>query len=406
MPTLSRQGSFLTAGLVAALALWASAAPTVVYPLYASQWGLTTATTTAVFAVYPLVLVVTLIVFGNLSDSIGRRTTILIGLGLLFTGSLSFAFAADLSWVFVGRALMGAGVGFALSPATAAMVEFARDSSRASSATTAATAGGLTLAALVGGALVQYGPEPLHLTFWVLAVATALGIVLAWFLPRHVVDPSVTRWQPRWPMIPRNSRMPFSAGTLGVSAAYCLGAIYLALGAQIAHDLVGSPNVLLDGAVIGLSAVSIGVVAILGRAIPARTALVVGPLLATAGLSALVVAGLQHSLIAFLVSSVIGGAGYSLMFAGGLGLVTAGAPVHHRAMVLSAAYVIAYVLQAATALGLGRLVTSMGLQRAIEIGSPAVLLLGFAALLLTRLHRPPAPIATDPRPRLLERTHP
>ena len=94
------------------------------------------------------------------------------------------------------------------------------------------------------------------------------------------------------------------------------------------------------------------------------------------------------------------------MFAGGLGLVTAGAPVHHRAMVLSAAYVIAYVLQAATALGLGLLVTSTGLQRAIEIGSPAVLLLGFAALLLTRLHRPRAPIATDPRPRLLERTHP
>jgi len=406
MPTLSRRGSFLTAGLVAALALWASAAPTVVYPLYASQWALTTATTTAVFAVYPLVLVVTLIVFGNLSDSIGRRITILIGLGLLFAGSMAFAVAPDLSWVFVGRALMGAGVGFALSPATAAMVEFARESSRASSATTAATAGGLTLATLVGGALVQYAPEPLHLTFWVLAIACALGIGLAWFLPRHTMDPTAQRWRPRRPMIPQDRRIPFAAGTLGVSAAYSLGAIYLALGAQIARDLVGSPNVLLDGAVIALSAVSIGVVAVLGRAIPARTALVVGPLLASAGLAALVVAGLQHSLIAFLVSSIIGGAGYSLMFAGGLGLVTSGASVHHRAMVLSATYVIAYVLQAVTAFGLGLLVTSTGLQRAIEIASPAVLLLGFAALVLTRLHRPPAPIATDSRPRLLERTHP
>ena len=51
------------------------------------------------------------------------------------------------------------------------------------------------------------------------------------------------------------------AGALGISAAYAMGAIFLALGAQIARDLVRRDNAFLDGAIIALSAVAIGVVA-------------------------------------------------------------------------------------------------------------------------------------------------
>ena len=79
---------------------------------------------------------------------------------------------------------------------------------------------------------------------------------------------------------------------------------------------------------------------------------------------------------------------YSLLFSGGLGLVTLSAPVHHRAAVLSAAYVVAYVLQAAAALGIGALATSSTLLRALEIGSPLVLALGVAGLVVARIgHR-------------------
>ncbi|MBO0843422.1 MAG: MFS transporter, partial [Nocardioides sp.] len=71
--TSGRAAAYWTAAGVAALALWASAAPSMSYPLYAARWGLTETTTTAVFALYPLVLVITLIVLGDLSDHIGRR---------------------------------------------------------------------------------------------------------------------------------------------------------------------------------------------------------------------------------------------------------------------------------------------------------------------------------------------
>ena len=391
--TLSPRASFWTAAAVVGLALWASGAPTIVYPLYAQDWHLAPSVTTAIFAVYPLVLVPVLIVFGNLSDVIGRRAVILMGLVALAAGSVAFGLAPDLTWVFIGRALMGVGVGLALSPATAAMVEFGgRDGARrASSATTAASAAGLALATIVGGALVQYAPAPLHLSFWVLVAVTVLVIGFALALPRHTRDESAGPWRPRLPRAPRDERPAFVAGTLGISAAFAMGAIYLALGAQIARDLVRSDNVFVDGAIISLSAIAIGAVAIAARSVAPRVAVTVGPGLALVGLGLLVVAGLSHSLPAFIGSSLIAGAGYSLMFSGGLGLVTRSAPAHHRAAVISAAYVIGYLVQAAAALGIGAIATAAGLQFALEVGAPAVLLLGLAALVVANTRRAPVP---------------
>jgi hypothetical protein len=57
MRVLNRRASFWTSTAVVGHALWASAAPTVTYPLYADQWHLTATATTSVFAVFPVVLV-------------------------------------------------------------------------------------------------------------------------------------------------------------------------------------------------------------------------------------------------------------------------------------------------------------------------------------------------------------
>jgi MFS family permease len=174
------------------------------------------------------------------------------------------------------------------------------------------------------------------------------------------------------------------AGALGIAAAYSMGAIYLALGAQIARDLLHSGNTFVDGAMIALSAVAIGAVAIAARRLAAPTALLAGPILATVGLAALIVAGSQQSVPLFVLSSVVGGAGYALLFSGGLGAVTQSAPPDHRAMVLSAAYVVGYVPQAGTALGLGELTRRADLESALVVGVPVVLAIGYVAAFLVR----------------------
>lgn len=393
--TLGRRASFWTAAAVAALALWTSGAPSVSYPLYAAEWHLTPTTTNAIFAVYPIVLVLVLVVLGDLSDHVGRRASIVSGLVATLVGVVLFAVAPSVAWVFVGRAFMGLGVGLSLSPASAAMVELSAPGQvgRASSITTAATATGLALATLVGGALVQYGPDPLHLDYWVLAVVVAAVLVLAWFLPSHVASEDPAPWRLRGLTVPPGLGGTFATAVLAVSAAYALGSVVLAMGAQIARQLVGSTNVLVTGALLSVSAVVIGLVAVASRRVPARWLVGGGTVASILGLGLLTLSATAHSLPLFFGGMVLGGAGYSFNFLGGLTLVNAHAPATHRAGMLSSVLVVAYLVQGAAALLLGAIATSASLAAALDVGSPAIGVICVAALVLVLAVRRPRPDA-------------
>src|SRR4029077_9114401 len=177
------------------------------------------------FAVFPIVVVSVLICFGDISDYIGRRTTMLVGLAFLLLGTLCFAIAPSVLWIFVGRAFIGVGVGLSASPATAAMLEFsaAGQSGRASSLATLAHAIGLALATLVGGALIQYGPYPTRLNYWVLLIVLAVLFAAAWLLPRQSASEVPGRWRPKVPSIPRELRKIFPASATEATSGYSIG---------------------------------------------------------------------------------------------------------------------------------------------------------------------------------------
>src|ERR1700682_6108310 len=223
--TLGRRASFWVAAAVIAHTLWTSAAPSLTYPLYASEWGLTHTVTTAIFAVFPIVVVAVLIFSGDISDYMGRRSTILIGLGSSLLGTALFAIAPSVLWVFVGRAFIGLGVGLCAGPAAAALLEFsaAGQESRASSINTLAQAVGLALATIVGGALIQNAPFPTHLNFWVLWVVLASLFAATWFLPRTVSNKAPGRWQPKLPSIPRGIRKIFAVSAIAAAPGYVMG---------------------------------------------------------------------------------------------------------------------------------------------------------------------------------------
>ncbi|WP_106815650.1 MFS transporter [Microbacterium timonense] len=382
--TLPPRARFWTAAAVAGISLWTSAAPTTTYPLYASTWHLTATATTAIFAIYPITLVVFLLVFGQVSDYIGRRNAMLIGVAGMFLGVLLFALAPSVGWVFAGRALVGAGVGLALAPATAAAVEFSRkgQEGRASSTTTAATAVGLSLATIIGGGLIQYAPLPLYLDFWVLLGVVGVVLVLVFLLPRTPANVAQGRWRPRPITIPRGIRLLYAASAASVTAAYAFGSVFLALGADIAQDLIGSQDVFVTGVVLAIMSVIIGITAIVTRRIAPRVLVLTGAVITMADLVLLEAAAQLHSLPLFMVTTVFSGAGYGLLFSGGLGLIATHAPAHHRGGTIAAVYLVAYVIQGAVALGLGAVATAAGLGTALAVGAGAISALAVLVLVL------------------------
>jgi MFS family permease len=90
------------------LLFFAAAAPSPLYGVYQAQWRFSAITLTAIFAIYALFLLVTLLVFGSVSDYLGRRRVILAGLVMAAGACGLFLAAHGVGMLFAARALQGA----------------------------------------------------------------------------------------------------------------------------------------------------------------------------------------------------------------------------------------------------------------------------------------------------------
>lgn len=401
MSVLARRGTFAAAILVLALCLWSSGAPSVLYPVYASRWDLTPLTITAVFATYPLALLVMLLVAGGLPDVIGRRRSMLAGIALIGLGAVAFAVARDVSLLFVGRALQGVGAGLAMGAASASVVETSPFASprAAGAVTTVATSGGLTLALVLGGALAQLLPLPLVLVHVVLAVLAVGALVLVALTPD---DRAATgRFRPQLPRVAPGTGGAVTTATLGVVVAYCVGGVFMALGAQMARQLTGTTDLLVVGLLLGLSSAAIGCTALVIARVPPVVSSAVGAAVSLVALAPMVATAATGTMAAFLVWCLASGVGYSFCFTGGVGLVGKEAPASHRAGTFSLVYLAAYLLQTIVSVGAGALATARGLPIAIDgaavvVGVFCIALLG-SSLAGIRDQRHPAGARTPRR---------
>ena len=395
---LGRHASLLVSAGVVSHTLWTSAAPALTYGLYAQEWHLTHTVTAGIFAIYPIGVVVMLVGFGGISDQIGRRATMLGGLFASLAGALLFAVAPDVSWVFGGRALMGIGVGLAASPSTAAILEFSSPKRAKSAAlvTMGAQAIGFAAALLLGGALTEYGPWPTRLCFWVLALFLIVLLIGTWLLPRHTPGGATGDWRSRMPSVPRHVRRAFGVSSTAMVAAYTFGVLVLSLGGQVEHDLIGSPNALLNGAVLSLFPIVMGAIGIIARTLAPRVALIVGALISCSSMVLLILAVSLRDLVIYLLATAAAGGAYSLLFVGGLQMNSAAAPERNRGGILAALYLLSYLSMGALALVLGAIATTRGLSFAVDLGAAAIILMNVATLVLATTPSTTSPSTAPP----------
>src|SRR6267143_904276 len=95
--------SFWTVAATLWLFLFAAAAPSPLYGMYAARWQFSALTLTEVFAVYAVALLVALLLTGSLSDFAGRRPVILGAIAIELASMLTFVAASDVTWLFVAR---------------------------------------------------------------------------------------------------------------------------------------------------------------------------------------------------------------------------------------------------------------------------------------------------------------
>jgi MFS family permease len=367
--TLSQPAAYALVAYVIGLALFASGTPSPLYATYRELWGFSPVVLTLVYAVYAFGVLASLILAGRVSDEVGRRPVLLVALGTLMGATVLFMLADSVVWLFVARAVQGLATGLALGAASASLLDLhaRRDPAGVGLTNGVVSAGGLGLGVLVSAALVQLAPAPRVLPYVALFVLFAIALAGALAMPEPIAERSRLRLTPQRPSVPAVVRRPFFLAALGVTSSWSIGGLFISLGPQLSASLFHSTNHLVAGVGVFALAGSAAVAQLaFGRSAPWLAASV-GSIALSAGMLLIVLAASEDSSGIFLAGAVIGGAGFGLAFLGALRALSAAIPHEHRAQVMSAFYVVAYVSISIPAVLAGVAVTPLGLEATFEI---------------------------------------
>lgn len=349
-------------GVIAA-AFAGSTLITPLYSLYQDTFGFSEITLTLVYAAYAVGNVIALLVFGRLSDQIGRRRVAIPAVALAAVGTLLFLCARSTAWLFVARVVSGLAVGCAAGTATAWVADLLGPTKRPRAAVLAASANfaGIAIGPLIAGPLIEYMPYPLQLPHVVyLVVLAAAGIVAAGTRETVAARPrNQISLRPRIG-VPRELRPRFVAPAVTGFATFALVGFYAALVPGLVHDALGEHNRALGAAVVATVFVAATIVIPLSAKLASDTAMRAGLALFIPSVGLLVLSQALRMLGVLLAASVLAGVASALGYRGSLARVTELAPDDRRAEVVSTYYIVGFAGNAVPVIGVGLVTRAMG----------------------------------------------
>ncbi|CAM5639605.1 MULTISPECIES: MFS transporter [Streptomyces] len=327
--------------------LGSSSAPTPLYAIYQQHWGFSPITVTVVFGVYAVAVLSSLLLFGRLSDHVGRRPVIVTALVVQVVAMALFITAGDVGALMVARVLQGLSVGAAAGALGAGMLDLhpRRGGFLNSFAPMLGTASG----ALVSGLIVQYLPAPTRLVYTVLLGVFALQALAVLAMPETVSRKpgALASMVPEFKM-PKSARVSVAVAAPVMFAVWSMSGLYGALGPSLMRTLEHSTSVVWGGLPLFVLAVFAAVTTITLRSAAARTVMLlsIGTLVAGAAITLFSIGSGQGgtwSVVGFFVGTAIAGVGFGSGFQGGIRLVIPQLEAHERAGALSLLYVVCYV---------------------------------------------------------------
>lgn len=341
-----RAASFWLLAVLLGFFLFAASAPSPLYAVYQAKWSFSSVTLTAIYAVYALGALVALLTTGRLSDHVGRRNVVILGLVIQIAGMAAFIVAEGVGMLFVARSLQGVGTGIATGAITAWLLDLQPPENPRFGGIVGGVAlvAGLGAGALGSSLLVQYGPDPLHLVYWLLTAFFAVALVAMFVLP-DVVErtPGAARSIRPQIGVPRAARSAFAALVPSLIATWALGGLYLSLGPALSASLLKSDSRIAGGLLIAaLMGAGAAASAFVRRADP-RLIVIRGSLVLVAGVGITLLAVAIGSAVGLYAGSVFAGLGFGPAFSGVVRSLAPLAPPDKRGGLLAAMYIAIYL---------------------------------------------------------------
>ena len=382
-----RLGAGVALGAVVLMMAGASA-PSPFYPDLQASLGLQPWVVTAVFAVYAVALLVTLLVFGSVSDHVGRRPVVTAGFLLLAASFALFQGADTAAVLFDARILQGVASGLLLSTLSAAVADFEHPSRPDSAAAANAIAPmvGLAVGAVVSGVILQVAADARLIVFDALVLLSLLLAAGVWLIPetapRH--EGLLASLRPRV-AVPPVIRGVLARSAPAIFAGWATGGMFLSLGAAIMRTELGTTSHILQGLAIGALAGAGAAAAYVFRHRSARATTLYGTAALAGGTVLSLLALPTGSPTAYLIAVVVAGSGFGTAFFGILRTIMPLLPAHERAEVFAAIFIVSYLAFGIPAVVAGLLTPQIGLAATTyAYGAVVVALSSVAGLLRLR----------------------
>jgi MFS family permease len=385
MRVLGRSSGFVLATYAFFIAMLGTTLPTPLYPLFQERYGFDELLVTVIFAIYAFGVIAGLVLFGNLSDEIGRKPMLLVGLALSAVSALLFLVAGSLVPIYLGRVVSGFSAGIFTGTATAYVVDLAPGENRrfGSLVSVFANLGGLGCGTLLAGLLAQYARDPLRLPFAVdlaLLLPATIGILLA----PESVERRAFKYRPQRLAVPQEVRTVFVPAATAGFASFAVAGVFSSVAPGFLGHALGHHSPALAGLLVfvffGMSLAGQLVV----RRLSDTRALIVGCTPLLLGAAILGVAVGTDSLVALFASAVIAGLGQGVVVGAALAAINQRAPVERRGETASSFFVVSYVGLSVPVIAAGLVINATSLKTAGIAFSAAVCLV-VAGVLMSQL---------------------
>lgn len=383
-PRIPLHVAFVAAACSLVFVFAAAGTPIPLYNTYRADDGITNADLGIVSVGYFVAAATSLLVFGRLSNHLGRRPVALAALASAAVACLFLIGMHGVLPLFIARVLQGLACGLASSGLGSYVIDSAPNRPRwlPAAITGSAPMLGIPIGALACGALVRYGPAPRVLIYAimtaVLGVCAALMAMSPETMPRR--RGAMASLRPRLQVPAGSGRLLLAAGAAFV-ATWSLGGFYQAFGPSLAAEHLGTANPLVAAAVFSSVMVLNPVGAPLSGRLPPATALRAGMTLFVLALVGIVASLQAGAIVPFIAASLVVGVAQGAASTGGIRALLADVRPGERAGLLSTIYLVSYSGAAIPGMVAGELTTTFDLYR-IAVGYAA---LGIAASIVAVL---------------------
>ncbi|TGN40844.1 MFS transporter [Klebsiella oxytoca] len=377
----------------------ASATPIPLYSQYQKIYGVSYYELSLSSAVYFFGAVIALVVFGRLSDSFGRRTISLISLLLSAAAMLVLLQVHSATPLLIGRLLQGLSCGLASTALTAWIIDSGNSFPAwiAPAVVSCGPMSGLTIGGLISGALVEYGPLPRKIPFYLILFLLALSVVMLAKARETIMRSnrcicSLALLTPQF-ALPGEARIAFPRASVTFVCTWALGGFFQAFGPAMASEQLHSSNAVAAAMVFASIMAPASIGAFLAGKMRALSAQRIGMLSFAISVLLLLSALHMHVLTTFLLFSILAGIAQGMVLTGSIRTMVDKVHPKDRASVLSVIYATSYTGAAVPTLIAGYFSSELGLF-SVATGYGALALTGALLILILKPKKYPPQVSS------------